>query len=304
MVRRLARGILLALAVLAGAFACQSLRNSGGPSLAEKPDEAVRIATFNAHYIAARQAEGRWGMSGWEARKGALDRTVKALDADVIAFQEMETFRGGDDDSDNLARSYLLDQNPDLRAAATGNWRDFPSTQPIFFRADRFEALDQGWFFFSDTPDTIYSRTFDGSYPAFASWARFRDLRTGADFRVLNLHTDYSSGENRSRSVALVAERIRPWIEAGETVFLTGDLNARLGSELHVTLEEAGLAFVPVEGATYHLDRGLNLFGAIDHIGYAGASTLGAPVVLRERFGAVWASDHYPVAADFRIGPD
>ena len=245
MVRRLVRSVLLALAVLAGAFACQGLRNSGGPPLVAKPEEAVRIATFNVHYIAARQAQGRWGMSGWQARKGAVDRTVKALNADVIAFQEMETFRGGDDDSHNLARAYLLEQNPGLRAAATGNWRDFPSTQPIFYRADRFAVLDQGWFFFSETPDTIYSRTFDGSYPAFASWARFRDLRTRADFRVLNLHTDYSSGENRSRSVALVADRIQPWIEAGETVFLAGDLNARLGSDLHVTLEEAGLPSFP-----------------------------------------------------------
>ena len=63
-----------------------------------------------------------------------------------------------------------------------------------------------------------------------------------------------------------------------------------------------GLIFVPMAGATYHLDRGLNLFGAIDHIGYSGEAGLaGAPVVVRERFGDVWASDHYPAVADFKL---
>ena len=303
MARKFFRSVLLALAVLAGAFACQSVRNSGGPDLTEKPAEAIRIATLNVHYISARQSEGRWGLSGWEARKDPMDRTVKALDADLIAFQEMETFRGGDDDNQNLARSFLLERNPGYRAAAMGDWRTFPSTQPIFYRSDRFQMLDQGWFFFSESPDAIYSRTFDGSYPAFASWALFRDDRTAAAFRLVNIHTDYASGENRRRSVALVAERIGPWIAAGETVFLAGDLNARLGSNLHRMLEDAGLTFVPVGGATYHLDRGLNLFGAIDHIGYSGATTLGAPMVFREKTGPVWASDHYPVAADFTLNP-
>ena len=121
MARKFFRSVLLALAVLAGAFACQSVRNSGGPDLTEKPAEAIRIATLNVHYISAWQSEGRWGLSGWEARKDPMDRTVKALDADLIAFQEMETFRGGDDDNQNLARSFLLERNPGYRAAAMGD---------------------------------------------------------------------------------------------------------------------------------------------------------------------------------------
>lgn len=115
-------------------------------------------------------------------------------------------------------------------------------------------------------------------------------------------HFDYASRENRRRSNALVAERIGPWIAAGETVFLTGDLNARLGSALHETLEAIGLDFAPVRGATYHFDLGLNLFGAIDHIGHTpDAELLDAPIVVRDRFGEVWPTDHYPLVADFRL---
>lgn len=292
----------LAVLVLAAVVACQSVRNGGVRSLDEAPRGALRIASLNVHYIDMRAKTGRWSLPGWEARKASMDRAFKAIDADLFAFQEMESFAGGNDDSVNVARAYLLAENPDYAAAAIGEWRKYPSTQPIFYRPDRLGVLEQGWFFFSETPDQIYSRTFDGSYPAFASWVRFKDLHTEATFRVVNVHTDYSSRENRRRSVDLIAQRIRPWIAAGETVFLAGDLNARLGSGLHRVLEGAGLRFVPVEGATYHLDLGLNLFGAIDHIGYSGAARpSGAPAVVREKFGTVRASDHYPVVADFDL---
>lgn len=296
---RFAVSAFLALSLI---VACQDFRNGQGPSLSEAPSGALRLATYNVHYINTFEESGRWSVAGWDARKEPMDRALKAMQADVIAFQEMETFSGNDDDSSNLTRSFLLDRNPGYAAAAIGDWREFPSTQPIFYRRERLVLLDQGWFFFSETPDVIYSRTFNGSYPAFASWAQFRDLSSGKQFRVVNVHTDFRSRENRRRSVGLIAERIGPWIAAGETVFLAGDLNARHGSELHKVLEQAGLAFVRVDGATYHLDLGLNLFGAIDHIGYSGgARAVGSAAVIREKFGDVWPTDHYPVVADFTL---
>ena len=297
----LLRSCLAVFAVLAVVVACQDYRNALGPDLREPPEDSLRLSTYNVHYIVTMQAEGRWSPAGWDARKEPMARAVEALDADIIAFQEMETFSGGNNDDNNLTREFLLEQFPELSAGAVGDWRSFPSTQPIFYRISRFELLDQGWFFFSETPDVIYSRTFNGSYPAYATWAVFRARQGGATFRVVNLHTDYESRENRARSIDLVARHTEPWIADGETVFVVGDFNARLGSDLHRRLEDEGLTFVPVQGATYHLDRGLNLFGAIDHIAYTRAEPVGAPMVLREKLGEVWPTDHYPVVADFKL---
>jgi len=293
------RGLALLLALVAGAVGVQHLRNSGGPALSDPPPGALRVATFNVHYIWLNRAQGRWSVGDWQRRRGPLDATFKALDADVVAFQEMESFAGGDDDSVNLARAWLLENNPGYAAAAVGNWREFPSTQPIFYRTARLEALRQGWFFFSETPEVIYSRTFDGSYPAFASWADFRQRDTGETFRVINLHLDHSSAENRRKSIVLVADRVTGWIAAGRAVILAGDLNARLGSSLHDRLERTGLSFLPVQGASYHFDFGLNLYGAMDHLAHSAQfAPAGAPVVFRERAGAKWPADHYPVVAD------
>lgn len=292
--------IVLGLIALVG---CQTIRNSGTAVLPDADTEALRIATYNVHYIVLQQDTGAWSLGDWERRKIPLDQAFKAMDADVIGFQEMESFARGSEGQVNLKLDWLLEQNPDYAAAAVGDPAAFPSTQPIFYRTDRLALVDQGWFFFSDTPDVIYSRTFNGSFPAFTSWAQFRDKDSGALFRIVNVHTDYASRSNRLQSVELVADRITPWIEGSETVFLVGDINARLGDRTIDILVDTGLSFAPVKGATYHFNRGINLFGAIDHIASAGDATLvGDPVVLRQKFSGEWPTDHYPVIADYRLG--
>lgn len=296
---KIVAGLCLALSLVVG---CQMVRNSGKMDLPAASPEVLRVATYNVHYIVLFKETGPWSIADWDRRKGPMDLAFKKIDADVIGFQEMESFGGGSGGEVNLVLDALLGKNPDYRAAAVGDPRAFPSTQPILYRRDRLEALDQGWFFFSETPDVIYSRTYNGSFPAFASWAMFRDLQSNRTFRVINIHTDFRSRSNRLQSIDLVADRIAPWIASGETLFVIGDLNARHGDKALRILEAAGVTFAPVQGSTYHLNRGLNLFGAIDHIGSVGAAQpVGAPVVIRERFEGEWPTDHYPVIADFKL---
>ncbi len=298
----LAKTLMALVACLAIVACAQVMRNSGAQSLPSRDDSALRMASYNVHYIVVRRSTGPWSLADWERRKEPLDLAFKSLEADLIGFQEMESFGGGSGSAENLTLEWLLARNPAYLAAAVGDPSEFPSTQPILYRADRLDVRDQGWFFFSDTPDEIYARTFNGSYPAFASWAQFEDRNSGSLFRVVNLHTDFSSRSNRLQSMELVAERIAPWIEAAETLFVIGDFNARRGDRTLAILEEMGLRFVPSRGASYHFNRGLNLFGAIDHIGYIGAAVPnGDAVILRRKFAGEWPTDHYPLVADVTI---
>lgn len=291
----------MVLATLASVFLLGSCGREDVTLSPPAPD-ALRIATYNVHYINLGEATGAWSVGDWDLRKGPLDAAFKTLSADAVAFQEMESFSRGSDGSTNLTLDWLRARNPGYGAAAVGNWRDFPSTQPILYRRDRLELLDQGWFFFSETPDVIYSRTFNGSYPAFASTAHFKDRRSGAAFHLVNVHFEFKSRSNRRRSAELVAERIRPLIAQGARVFMVGDVNARHGSEPVEILEAAGLTFGDVAGSTYHFDRGLDLFGAIDHLAASdGIVPIADPVVLRRRFDGEWPTDHYPVIGDFRL---
>jgi len=273
---------------------------SAAEPLPAPPADALRVATYNVHYIILSKETGAWSVADWERRKGPLDLAFKALDADVIGFQEMESFSHGSDGSVNLARDWLSGQNPGCGVAASGDSKVFPSTQPIFYRKARLARVDHGWFFFSETPDVIYSRTFNGSYPAFASWAQFEERDTGKRFRVVNFHFDYSSGSNQRRSAMLVRDRVKPWVEAGERVFVIGDINDDWDSVPAQVMGKAGVSWLPVEGSTYHWNRGINVTSPVDHIGYsAGLNPVSGPVVIRKRFDGEWPTDHYPVVADF-----
>lgn len=298
-----ARAVVGLLALLTLVACALHVTNSEGDVTVQPPEgAALRIASYNVHYIILNQPTGAWSVGDWERRKGALDSAFKALQADIVAFQEMESWSRGSDGSVNLARDFLIARNPDYGVAATGDWREFPTTQPLFYLKERLQPVDQGWFFFSDTPDVIYSRTFNGSFPAFASWVQFENRTTGNRFRVANVHFEYSSRSNRLQSAALVRDRLTPWIEAGETVFLVGDLNALHGARTMEILEEAGVVFDRTPGATYHLNRGVHLIGAIDHLSRTpDVGLVAGPVVVQERFDGAWPSDHHPVYADYLL---
>jgi endonuclease/exonuclease/phosphatase family metal-dependent hydrolase len=113
------------------------------------------------------------------------------------------------------------------------------------------------------------------------------------------LHTEYSNRSNKQLSVALVAERIAE-PATRMPVFVIGDFNAIRGSKTLGTLEDAGVTFWPAQGSSFHFNRGMNLFPAIDHIGGTnGIAPVGETFTLRGRFEGEWATDHYPVVGDF-----
>ncbi len=297
------RGAVGLLALLTLVACALHVTNTERDVAVQAPGDGVlRIATYNVHYIILNQQTGAWSVGDWERRKGPFDSAFKALQADLVAFQEMESWSRGSDGSVNLTRDFLVERNPAYGVAATGDWRNFPTTQPIFYLKNRLQPIDQGWFFFSDTPDVIYSRTFNGSFPAFASWVQFEDRTTGDRFRVANVHFEYSSRSNKLQSAALVRDRLKPWVDAGETVFLVGDLNALHGARTMEILEEAGVTFDRTPGATYHLNRGVHLIGAIDHLSRTpDVDLVAGPVVVQERFDGAWPSDHHPVYADYLL---
>lgn len=297
--------LTLGLGALSLLVACGAhLVNSGKSVIEPAPAQSHRVASLNVHYIIAFRETGAWSVGDWERRRAPLTEAVKAMGADILALQESETFPDTNEGGANLVLDHLLSALPDYAAAAHGPADTFPPSQPILYKPSRYEMRDQGWFFFSDTPDQIYSRTFNGSWPAFASWAEFEPRNGDPAFRVVNVHFEYSSRSNRRLSAALVRDRIAPWIAQGIPVLLVGDLNAMHGSATMSLLEEADLTFLHPRGSTYHLNRGINLFGAIDHLGHSHAvQAVSDPVIVRQKFDDEWPSDHYPVFADFELLP-
>ena len=254
----------------------------------------IRLTTFNIHYTSPRQKKLAWGN-----RREAVKEAIADLDADIIAFQEMETFAGGSFNTENEQLDWVLEHFPEYSVGAYGDAAIYPNTQPIIYRSERFSQKSQGFFFFSDTPDVIYSRTFNGSWPAFCSWTELVDKKTGQQFFIYNVHFEYKSMSNRSKSAKLVRQRIKPVLENGSAVLLVGDINAPGFAPTVRKLKKTPLTLAKPAGATFHFNRGLNLIPAIDHVFYSEHFTQqGKTTLLRESYDDVWPTDHYPVTVE------
>lgn len=260
--------------------------------------DSLRVASHNIHYMRPDHPD-----DDWPDRRDAVIDVITDIKPDILAFQEMETFAGGHSNDVNQQLDWVLAHHPQFRPGAFSEDADtFPITQPILYRHERLQRLDQGFFFFSETPDTLYSRQWDGGYPYFASWIKLAERASGQVFYVFNMHNDYASRSNRMASSALVAERIVA-IAGDAPVILLGDLNAPAYFREVEYFANYGLRPVKPGGSTNRI-LGLKLLPAIDHILInPGFSATGSVSVWDDRYGGQYPSDHFPISADLLFAP-
>jgi endonuclease/exonuclease/phosphatase family metal-dependent hydrolase len=254
------------------------------------------VGSFNIHYTTPWQKK-----MIWEQRREAVAEVLRRANADIIGFQEMETFVGGHWNTENRQLDWLLARFPRYGVTAFGDPREYPSTQPILYRKSRFQALDQGFFFFSPDPDRLYSRPWKGRYPAFSSWARLRDRQSDKVFYVYNVHFDYSSRRNRLNSAKLVAQRITARKHPADGVIVLGDFNAPRGFSPVRIVAEAGLTVAQTRGSTFHFNRGIRIQPAIDHVLFSESFSHRQTRVIRDRIDGQWPSDHFPLSVTLSI---
>ncbi|QKV19967.1 endonuclease/exonuclease/phosphatase family protein [Oricola thermophila] len=283
----------LPLLVIAG----HSVAGAIAPASPPAPDGAFRVASFNIGYIRDPS-----GLPRWQRRRGAVTEVLKRIGADVIAFQEMETFAGGKFNRVNRQLDWILETVPGYAVAAFGDPETYPSTQPVLYRPDVFEAVDQGFFYYSDTPDVIYSRSFDGGFDYYASTATLRHRASGRLITFFNVHTDIRSPGNRLRAAEMIAERAAAMRAAGRAVIVLGDFNAHRGAPVLEIIRSAGLEGGRLLAPTFHLGIGLPFRLAIDHILHGpDLVMIHGPTIHRARPVGRYPSDHYPISAVFDL---
>ncbi len=265
-------------------------------SKAAEPAAQFNIASFNIHYSLAKRSK-----NDWAPRKQAVSAVLQEMGADIIAFQEMETFEGNQFSNLNIQLDWIQQSVKGYGVAAVGKPEIYPSTQPILYKKALFTVEEQGFFFFSKTPDVIYSEQWNGGYPYFCSWVRFTHLPSNQQFYVLNVHNDFRSYKNRLRTSTLIVERLQPLQQSGLPIIVLGDFNEPEGFKTLDILQETGLKLAPPQGATNRV-LGFNILPAIDHILANERVQFAADIkVWRSKYDGVYPSDHYPLSVDVQF---
>jgi Kef-type K+ transport system membrane component KefB/endonuclease/exonuclease/phosphatase family metal-dependent hydrolase len=255
----------------------------------------LRVVTWNLRFDNPLDGPNVWS----ERSEEAMD-LVRHLNPDLVGFQEALGSQVGE----------LVDGLPDLDWYGEGRNDGALGGElsPIFFRRRRFDPIDGGTFWLSESPDQPGSRSWGASHPRIATWLVLHDRWTDVDFVVANTHLDHARSETRVEQAKVLLERLFP-VVAGRPLVLVGDLNDRPDSPVfrvfaEVLRDARAVSAAPPEGPT----TTYNGFTApkddflIDHVFVDGAVEVRAVRVVDDQGpDGRYLSDHYPVLTSLRL---
>ncbi len=211
-------GALLALAACLAAPAWAQTGQESSPAAAALAAQSsaaahpLRVMSFNIRYGTAPDGE-----NAWEHRQDLLVETILAFDPDLLGTQECLQSQA----------EFLQARLPGRGFVGVGrdDGRQAGEMAAIFYRAERFEKLAEGYFWLSETPDLVASKSWDAALTRIVSWVRLLDESSGREFVFFNTHFDHMGQVARRESAALLAQKARQ-IAGDLPILLTGDFNA------------------------------------------------------------------------------
>lgn len=254
---------------------------------------AFRAMTFNIRYAGPQDT----GAANWEQRKEHVASVLRFNKVAVAGLQEA-----------------LLTQIDDLKYMLPGwDWYGVGREDGekkgeyavIFYDAARFELLDSGSFWLSETPGEP-SMGWDAAFERICGWVKLRSIQSGESFYFFNTHFDHKGEQARINSAKLILEKTKE-IAGAEPVIVTGDFNASEETEVYRLLNGGPLqeasercinplygTFVTWNGFGDNVTEGAK----IDHIFVSDEWTVTEYGVIGERFKGSYPSDHMPVLAE------
>ncbi|MCI5581593.1 MAG: endonuclease/exonuclease/phosphatase family protein [Phocaeicola plebeius] len=190
---------------------------SGGQQAASM-DEPIDVMSFNVRYDNPGDS-----LNNWRFRKDRVANAIRFYDAEIVGTQE-------------VLHGQLLDLQqrlPEYGVVGVGreDGKEKGEYSALWYKKDRFEVIDSGNFWLSETPEVAGSKGWDGACERIAAWARLKDKTTGKVILALNTHLDHVGEVARREGVALVLDRAEALGE-GARIVVTGDFNAGPESEV------------------------------------------------------------------------
>ncbi len=178
---------------------------------------------------------------------------------------------------------------------------------PILWNAEKFECLDSGYFWLSDTPD-VESNTWGGTHFRICNWVKLKVKKTGKEFLYFNTHLTGSLGV---QSAELILERAAAM--GGFTkypVFLSGDFNNEPFTDAYNTFATKFIDFNDALGFDWaYTNNGYNAREdssssnhIIDYVWYSTDQVIPYEYrVLNEQIGGGYVADHRGLFVEFAL---
>ncbi len=177
----------------------------------------------------------------------------------------------------------------------------------IFYLKDKYELIDSGHFWLSETPD-VPSKGWGAGHYRIATYAILRDKTTGFVYAHFNTHLDNASALARTESVAVISGKIAE-IAPDIPVVLTGDFNFSEGCDDYKNVLSCGLRdtkYMAAEyddHATYHGYHVVTFeVEPIDYVFVNGyCSSVKSSKIESDFTHHILASDHFPLIVELTL---
>ena len=215
----------------------------------------------------------------------------------------------GTQESHRMWMDNLQEALPEYAFVGVGrdDGKDEGEFAPVFYRKDKYELENSGYFWLSETPH-VPSKSWNSRCTRICTWTVLCEKETGKRFAALNTHLDHVSEEARVNGAKLIAQKINSL--GCIPVFCTGDFNAYEGSDAYKVMTADVMAdskYVAKDSDNGNTYTGFDIEGTkndspIDFVFVKkDCVNVRSYKILRELIDGQEPSDHFPVVceADF-----
>ncbi|HSV87029.1 MAG TPA: endonuclease/exonuclease/phosphatase family protein, partial [Bacteroidales bacterium] len=247
------------------------------------------------------------GINAWLNRIPMVKSYLHEAKADIVGVQE-------------ALHHQVLDLEkmlPDYKRVGTGrdDGREAGEYSPVFFRKDRFELVDNGQFWLSETPEVPGSIGPCAVLPRITTWAQLRIKSTGKNIFVFNTHYCHVNDAARWFGAGVMSEKMAE-IAGKMPMIVTGDFNLDTDSETYRKVAELFLKNNHLTNAVkLHLTEDQIADGTFNAFRYTENQPFIDYIFISQHFESksssidkvvsegIFISDHWPVTLRLKVKP-
>lgn len=203
--------------------------------------------------------------------------------------------------------AYNLGDKYDCVGRARDYFGPFTEYSAIYYLKDKYNLIDSGTFWLSETPDKAYTKSFDSMCCRIATWALLEEKETGLRYTHINTHLDHKLDSTRDAQMTVLIERVLS-ITGDTPVVMTGDFNAYEDDSVYEVAckhfdDSKYIAKTSDEGPTFtkYETKEPNGKGAIDFIFVTKGTEVETYKIIRNTVQGIFPSDHYPIVTDIYL---